>query len=233
MKKIYLILLMLVTSFLIASCSAAYDGTNIPLSIYDHISFNFDTMTYTSYDSYDIVYDLGNPFDDFVILHENLYDSDFETSEKDAYAYLIDMLYSVGRLTNKNMTDMLAFSSADIKTLLEIHYYTVTIEDIVTFNNLKDLVDTMKQTMTSTDYYIQKTTYIETRLNITLSSTDIYNLELLQEKYIELKDVESDLDFKRFSFDDLITIGEHYNYYLSDEVKTDMESAYDILIQLI
>ena len=80
MKKIILGLIILLT---LTSCAASNFGSDD--SIYTDLFFNKESLTYTNNNQKDLLYDTGNPVDDFFILYESFYLTPLSTEEKLTY----------------------------------------------------------------------------------------------------------------------------------------------------
>lgn len=125
----------------------------------------------------------------------------------------------MGRLFN--------YSSTQIKSSLEDHLIEVTLNDIVTFNEIKQLIDSYQEQ--SSRPSIRKVDYLSSILDISLTTEDLEHLDFLQEEYLELYINRENIDIKAMSFEDLLSAFESLGKTYSESQITSLNLAYDTL----
>jgi hypothetical protein len=229
MKKILFTLLLVTVTTLLYSCASNdyFPNENEP-SIYDDLTYDFETLTFTNTTAFDILYHVGNPSEDFIILHQELLNKTLTDTQKSVYQHLLINLEDLSKSTQQSLSTILKYSSSELNVALEQADITVTLDDIVAFNELKSFLDEIKLSSNQT-LSISKTTYIELRLTLDLNQEDLNNLDFLQKQYIELIDYEPTFLIKENSFDDMILILENIaNIYSDDEILS-LEHAFQII----
>jgi len=232
MKKLSLLLSMLLMMFLFIGCAME---ENVPqeISIYASLNYDWDSMTFTNISSDDILNQVGNPFDDFAILHEGVTGEAFTVAEFEGYEDLFSMLTQLSNSSGVSIGTILTYSSAELKDRLAPYSsIQLTLNDIVTFNTLKSLIEEMKVEIDGL-YYLSKINYIEKRLSIDLSQYDIHVLEYLQDYYSELVSFNPSIQIANLTFEELMVEFESIGYIPNVEARTQLENAYEIITSLI
>jgi len=231
MKKLRLLILMLLSMFLLIGCSME---ENVPqdADIYGYLSYDWNSMTFTNLAQEDVLNQVGNPYDDFVILHQEIMDQSFTPAEEDAYASLLSNMTELSASEHISMATILAYSSAEFRDVLEIYSIQLTLDDIVTFNTLKSLVEEIKTKMNDTVLYLSKINYIGYRLSITLDDADVRALNMLQEYYTELVAFDPSIQILNLTFEALMIEFEQIGFIPSIEVRTQIEFAFEIINDL-
>jgi hypothetical protein len=232
MKKLSLLLSMLLMMFLFIGCAME---ENVPqeISLYASLKYDWESMTFTQITQYDILNHVGNPFDDFVILHEEVTGEAFTVAEFEGYEDLFSMLTQLSNSSGVAIGTILTYSSQELKDRLAPYSsIQLTLNDIVTFNTLKSLIEEMKAEIDGS-YYLSKINYIEKRLSIDLSDYDIHVLEYLQDYYSELVTFNPSVQIALLTFEELMIEFESIGYIPNVEARTQLESAHQIIIDLV
>ena len=93
----------------------------------------------------------------------------------------ISLLDQMSREANVSLKTLMSFSSAEFLQVATANQITLSIDDIVGFNDLKAVIDTL-----SGSIGIPKAKLIEDRLGLELTSEEEQGLALLQEYYNSL-----------------------------------------------
>lgn len=199
MKKYILSCMMILVVFLIIGCSA-YDPMTDEISIYDDLTFSFETLTYTETSERDILYQVGHPSFDFIILYEKTYPDTLNERDQLLYQGLLETLYDLSILSNQTIKETLLLSSSELRALYEVHDQTIGLSDIVIFNNLKSILTDL-ETSDNINLSISKITYINTRLSISLTNESISALENLQSYHQSFEYYDMSVYIKNETFD--------------------------------
>lgn len=232
MKKIISILILITSLFLFYGCAAESPWTE-GVTIYSDLYFDFDSMTYTQTESNDMLYRTGNPFDDFIILYLKTGHEAFSTQEMIAYENLFLLLIEATQNNSLSVGTLLTYSSSELRDLFELKDIEITLDDIVAFNNIKQIVEDLKSTLASTDLIIPKITYIEERLDISLDDTMIEALDTTQYTFNELFDIDQSKPFKAYTLDELLLQFEDNGFNLDQETQDQISTAYPYIINLL
>lgn len=228
MKKFKLIMILIITALILASCSAMEEEPYMEEpNIYGYMFFNYDTMTFETNHEADILYNTGYAKDDYIILHQHMDQITLTSDTIDIYHTLFDKLILLSEEINEPLGRLLSYSSTAIKTSFEDYQIEVTLSDIVTFNEIKQSLDRYK--VESSRPRITKMDYLSFILDITLIPDDLEDLDFLQKEYLYLYETSHSNNIKEMSFDDLIsalqTIGKTYN----ETQISSLKRAYDTL----
>ena len=176
MKKISIVLLLLLLFLSGCGNMSPYDkGPGIDLY------YSIETLTYTNTRYDHILYQTGKVETDFFILYEQYKNESLTEVEIEKYQTLIGHLLTYQQSSGKSFETILNETSESLITDLSALEITPTIDDIVLFNQIKALIDEMK----ANDYsgYIDRITYIQTRLNRELTIEEQFAIEYLQDYY--------------------------------------------------
>lgn len=231
MKKSIISCMMIIIMFLIMGCASEEPITD-EISIYDALSFNFDSLTYTDTSAYDVLYQTGYPSFDFMLFYEKNNPGSMSESDQLIYQALLETLYELSIVSTQSMKEMILLSSSDLRALYETYDRTIGLSDIVAFNNLKTIISNIE---TSNDYdrYIRKIDYMNERLMTVLSDEEISNLQTLQDYHLRFMYDGMPVFFKDETFDawkeKLTLLGEepHENDLVL------LEDAFDLIKNLI
>jgi len=228
MKKLILTVIMIITIFIIVGCSAMEEEPYMDEPyIYGNMLFDYETMTFnTTYES-DILYKTGNVKEDFIILHQNLNQEVLSDESIVIYHDLFDKLISLSDIIDEPIGRLFDYSSTQIKTALEDHLIDVSLNDIVTFNEIKQLLSSYKEQ--SSRPSVRKPDYLTVILDENLTNEDLEDLGFLQEEYLELYANREGIDIKEMSFEDLMSAFESLGKTYSEDQITSLSLAYDVL----
>lgn len=232
MRKIKILILITLMMVLLSSCAAENPYTE-EVTIYGDLTYDFITMTYTNTSLDDILYRTGNPYDDFVILHENVLQKSLTENEKLLLEALLVKLTLLSELTGNHMISIMDYSSTALKDAFDNHQMILTIDDIVSFNALKAALDEIKTTLDTYDSVIPKIAYIEKRLTVELTSLEINDLELLQDTYREFYMVNHSFTLYNNTHDAFYIELQNAGFTPQENVQTQLENAYSIITLLI
>jgi hypothetical protein len=189
--------------------------------------YDYETMTFnTTYES-DILYNTGNAKEDFIILHQNLNQEVLSDESIVIYHDLFDKLISLSDIIDEPIGRLFDYSSTQIKTALEDHLIDVNLNDIVTFNEIKQLLSSYKEQ--SSRPSVRKPDYLSVILDENLTNEDLEDLGFLQEEYLELYANREDINIKEMSFEDLMSAFESIGKTYSEDQITSLGLAYDML----
>ena len=115
-------------------------------SIYQDLFFDKDTLTYTNHNYNDIFYDTGNPIDDFFILYESFYQAPLKERDQIAYTTFFNHLINYNTLSKKSYDTLLQYSSTELNDELKTYDISISLNDIVIFNQVKDMIEQIEKT---------------------------------------------------------------------------------------
>ena len=230
MKRIMMIFL---TGFilLLSGCMNAESPQDEVASVYGNIYYDSDTMSFTNTSEIDIFYKKGDTYFDFVYTHDRLMDTTLTSEEKLAYQHLFIITDQIVNNSNIDYAELMTLSSSEFKTACDNLSIEIGLDDIVVFNSLKQLVETIGNLPGSSSVKLVKLTYLELRLDITLTEDEKESLELLQELYNELYErTYQYYDIEANSLEDLLVKLEVELDFVPDaETLAKLETAYDLI----
>ncbi|AUD63849.1 hypothetical protein BK010_09700 [Tenericutes bacterium MO-XQ] len=228
MKKLYLIIILIITVFVMVGCSAMEEEPYNDLPhVYGNLYYDYETMTYNSIHSSDIFYNIGDVKEDFIILHQEMEGISYTSNEIDVYHAFFDKLLLLADATGQSVGVIMNYNSSDFKTALETHSIEVTLNDVVTFNDVKSALETYKSQNNNPS--IRKIDYISYILDQELTNEDRDHLQFLQDEYLELVDRNIVLDLKTISYENLILSLESTGKTYTEIQLVSLKSAYDLL----
>ena len=231
MKKIKLLVIGILLSLLLASCAAESPGMD-ETDIYGKLTYDFVTMSYTNRTSYDMLHQMGNAFEDFAILHEDVLDTPLSTADSILYENLLSKLQSLSKRSSTHMVTIISYSSQELKEAFEANGITMTIDDIVSFSALKSLIDEIKTTLDETKSIIRKVDYIGYYTKTELTENDVRDLDTLQTVYQELHQVNPDFKLYEHRFDEFLDELESAGITLDEKNQGEVERAYGFIVIL-
>lgn len=231
MKKIKLLIIGLLLSILLASCAAQDLGID-DTDIYGNLSYDFVTMSYTNRSSYDMLNQMGNAFDDFSILHEDVLGTPLTSSDSILYENLLSKLQSLSKKSSEHMVTIISYSSQELKEAFETYGYTMTIDDIVSFNALKSLIDEIKTTLDQSKSLISKIDYIAYYTKTELTEYDVDDLDYLQKLYHEFHQINPKFKLYEHTYNEFIDELESAQFTLSEMNISQVERAYQFIVIL-
>ncbi len=228
MKKIRLIVMLIIAVFMMIGCSAMDQEPYVDEPyIYGNMYYDYVTMKFNTPHEADLLYDIGDVKEDFIILHLQMNQIALSDEQVQNYEILLDKLITLSDLINESMGRLFNYSSTQIKSSLEDHLIEVTLNDIVTFNEIKQLIDSYQEQ--SSRPSIRKVDYLSSILDISLTTEDLEHLDFLQEEYLELYINRENIDIKTMSFEDLLSAFESLGKTYSESQITSLNLAYDTL----
>ncbi len=229
MKKSILFIMMLFLSFMIYACSAGDQSPNTDEVTFGMpFTYSFTTMTYANNNNFDIFYGLGDPYEDFVILYESYNSIKLTEQEASIYEHIIDNLASLSSSSGRSIGYYLStYTSTDLKNDFDSYEITMTIDDIVAFNNLKSFKETVEGTSRFLSY-IEKPLYIELRFGVVLTDEELSDLDYLQYHFNQLM-YHASVSLLDDSFEDIISIASDLGYTFTEEQLAQLESGYNII----
>lgn len=231
MKKIWLFLMFLILAVTIISC-AAYEDIPYEISIYDQLEYDTNSLSFTNIDPSDLLYQVGNVYDDFIILHQEVLNQPLDESKQTAYLHLLNNVEALSILSDLSIKVIISYTSSELKNAFEQYDLDVTLDDIVTFNEIKSILLDLESTDEKA-LFIRKIDYINFMNNMTLTTEKINHLQFLQEKYSELKSYDHTFDIKSNTFEDFLSVMENMSYSFTEIEIENLNQAYLIIKNLI
>ncbi|MCF7931347.1 MAG: hypothetical protein K9L02_07555 [Acholeplasmataceae bacterium] len=230
MRKLIIFYIMLIM-FLLAGC-ASQEQIDIT-SIYGSLDFSFSTMTFTDTSENDILYQMGNSTDDFIILYQIITNETLNPSMIIPYRTLFTIMDELVTAQGIDYLIIESYSSLEFKEVCDLNSIELSIADIVTFNSFKSDLARIKEIESDFDEIISKLSYIEMRLDRVLSSSEVSDLNLLQDHYSELKLNHMALPILEYTFEELLLEFKNQIFYEPNETDQNrLEDAYDIITSL-
>lgn len=223
MKKIALSFVLVLLVFFMQACAMAPMAGNV--SFDDPLYFNELTMTFTNTSQDDILYQVGNPADDFILLYR--LHADTPNSEDEAvYFTFMSTLYQLSISQNMSMGQLFNLSSSELKDKFDQASIPFSINDVVTFNTIKTEIDFYKQNQSS--LRVSKSAYIEYRLSIDLSNDAYQSLVYFQSFFNEFKYDNSSFYIRDYDFETFLSMAETSQSFSEDE-SLKLETAYGLI----
>lgn len=230
MKKILFITILVITALIINGCATQEDPYFEEPDIYGYLYYDFNTMIFTTLDESDLLYNVGKVKRDFVILHQEMNLEVFTQEDIFLYDSLIDKLVTLSQNTQTSIGSLITYTSSDIKIAFENQQIEVTLNDIVIFNSIKQIIEQVKAL--NDKPYIRKIDYIEYVSNLELSNLDVDNLQFLQMTYTYLLTNGININLEIATYDDWVFAIETTEKVYSEEDLNMIKEAYDIFILL-
>ncbi len=234
MKKL-LLLIVIGLVFLMSGCMAEMEPEVETVEIYDSISYRSSGMSYTNTLESDILYLAQDTYFDFALLYDEVMDVSLSVNEQVAYEQLLGVIDELNENTRLSYPEILNLSSGNFNIQCKDNSIPITLEDIVSFNSFKSLFEEVKTTYNTSPSSISKISYIEMRLDISLTNEEINALDKLQTLYFELyQHTHHPFDFGNRDLTELIILFESDIPYVPSESEIiQLEIAYDIIKELI
>jgi hypothetical protein len=220
MKKIFVLSLILLMIFV--GCSSSY---NLPeTSIYDSITYSYENLSFENIDQNDILYGVYDDYQDIKIMAEKAVEDELVNEVPDNISDILSTLKTIGDASLDSLDNLVALSSSDLNALATSNSITLTVEDIVSFNNLKSFTQSLIGRTS-----ISKFEYLEYRLDRNLTSEEKEALNLLQEVYLDLRRSDYNLILTNLDFADLELEIIQFNSQVSDEVLDKIEIGFNLI----
>lgn len=208
----------------ISSCSAS--NTEINLDFDDHLTYSWDTLSLDDVSEYDILSFVVNDYQDYYIAIESIVAIE---DHPEGLADILVKLETIGDAASQSLNQLYGLSSSQLRELSDTHTITLTIDDIVRFNDFKALTETQTQAVSLT-----KQTIIEDRINRSLTAQEVYGFESIQsylnrihQNYSTTRYLLNTVSYEEFEADLVAR-----QYTLTDETKAAMEAAF-VVFELI
>lgn len=175
--------LFLLLLFYVIGCSSANPTTLNETSIYDPLTFNFSSMTYTNTSYSDVLFGIGNPMDDFSILYKVSQGTEMPQEDYVVVEEILPVLADIKKESNYSFTYLMTMSSEDLNSLALENTIILTLTEIVAFNEMKTILEDLKSSLVTEDYSISKITYLELRVDRELTNEEVEALILIQKYF--------------------------------------------------
>jgi hypothetical protein len=234
--KRWIVILTITLIGLLSGCSSGemdMDPDYEPTEIYfdDYVVFSWNTMTFTDVSEYDILYQIGTPVLDYFIAYNNAGLEGLSTNQLNAYQTTIESIVILDQSTSFRLADLDTYTSTEFVSFLTDAGIDISPTKLFTFATLQEQAETRE----FQSVRLTKREYIEDRLSRALTIEEVTALSSLQEYYVQLKAVEhSNYDISQDSFQQLLSeIEGELNTVLTSEEQTELETAYNIIQELI
>ena len=235
MKKLLLLFTMSIIVLLAGCMADSVEPEVQEVSIHDKIIYSTSGMSYKYSSESDILYQVDQRYFDFVVINENVLQYNLSSDEQRAYEQLFDIMDNLTASSSFSYRSIDNYSSQDFKDFSDSSQIELTLDDIVTFNALKNLIPDIETSLETTSSEITKIAYIEKLLDRTLSVEEITALDFMQTNYTELYYYDyHGFDFKTKTLNDLLFEFETKMSYVPTESEiAQLQIAYDIVTELI
>jgi hypothetical protein len=200
----------------------------------EHVSFdsplyyNELSMTFTNTSKHDILYNVGNPADDFILLYRMHADQPNETDEA-IYLSFMQTLYTLSLAEQTTMAQLFRLTSSELKTVYEASGLTLSINDVVTFNTIQSEIQKYKENQISPT--VSKRAYVEYRLSIPLNDQDYQSLRYLQSVYNDFMYDHPEFTIHQADFETFIGLLNTENF--TESQLEQLETAYNLIRDII
>ena len=226
-----LTIIFMITTFILFGCSAMDQEPMMSEPyIYGDMVFDYETMIFNTLYESDILYNTGYVNEDFIILHLSIEQETISADQINIYRELLNKLNLVSSTIHEPIGELFNYTSTQIKSTLEDNDIEVTLNDIVTFNEIKQLLMHYKEQSTMPS--VKKIDYLSFILDVNLTVEELENLDFLQEEYLDLYDTQN-IDIKQMSFDDLMLALETLGKTYSEDQIASLNLAYDTLALIL
>lgn len=220
MKKIFVLSLIMLMIFV--GCSSAQNLQDS--SIYDNITYSYEVLTFVDIDQNDILYDVFDDYQDFQLMAEKAVDDELVSEVPDNIQGILSTLETLSTDSEKSLDYLVTLSSSELNTLATNNSIALTVDDIVSFNDLKSFTQSLIGRTS-----ISKFEYLEYRLDKSLTSEEKEGLHLLQEVYLDLRRSDYNLTVTNLDFADLELEIIQFNSQVSDEVLDKIEIGFNLI----
>jgi len=209
-----------VLMLVISSCSMS--SNEITIDFDDRLTFSWDTLTIDDVSNFDLMSFIVNDFDDYQLAVEM-------TLTEDEYPEglwsLMDTLEVIGTSANQTLMQLYGLSSSELNDVAETYAITLTIDDIVVFNDFKSFTAT--QTL---DVSIDKQAMIEARIDRSLTSQEVEGFAAIQSYLNSIHRNYPTIPYPlhTVTYDTFEAYLLAQSYTLTDEKKAAMEAAFSV-----
>lgn len=223
MKKLFVLSLIILMIFVGCSSSTMMEN----LSIYDNTTYSYEDLSFIDKNQDDVLYYIYNDFQDFLVMVEVAKTKDLISDIPSDLEMIVNTLSVLSEKSGESFRSLVEKTSAELNTLAINNSLSLTVDDIVGFNNLKTFLLSLTGRTT-----ISKITYIELLLDRELSNEEKSGLNLLQDEYINIRRNDyyfslTDLDYPGF---ELVLIDN--NPEISDTNLDLIEIGYSVFLEL-
>jgi len=209
-----------IVMLVISSC--AMSSNEIALEFNDQLTYSWDTLSIDDVSSFDLMSFVVNDYDDYQLAIATLVSPE---DYPDGLVELLDKLEIIGETATQTLDLLVGLSSSQLNDLCETHAITLTIDDIVRFNDFKAF--TASQT---DDVRLEKQAIIEARIDRPLTSQEVIGFDSIQTylNYIHnnYHTIPYPLNTVTYqTFEDYLV---SRSYTLTTETKAAMEAAFDV-----
>ena len=182
MKQLRYGMLMFLIAILSACAMAEDEPMEDSVDFRDPLAFQWEEFSFTRDSEYDILYGLGAPFDDFLILRDQTGLESLSTEQESIYQDTFDLFEELRIQTRFEYEAIPQYSSSEFNEFAEAADLELTPADIFTFQAIKTDMEAIQ------DYYtrIDKSDYVEAYLGRALTTDEVMGFIYLQEFYFEL-----------------------------------------------
>jgi len=226
MKKFISILVLGCMVFLMQACGMApmEESASFDSPLY----YNELSMTFTNTSKHDILYNVGNPADDFILLYRMHADNP-NSNDEAIYLSFMQTLYTLSITQQTTMAQLFRLTSSELKTVYEAAGLTLSINDVVTFNTIQSEIQTYKANQSSPT--VSKKAYVEYRLSITLTDEAYQSLRYLQSIYNDFMYDHPEFTIHEADFDTFKGLLMTDN--LTESQLEQLETAYNLVKDII
>ncbi len=230
MKKLWMLTISVVLILLLFGC-AMEENPQFDESVYGQLTYDFDTMTFANTSFDDIFYEVGNPWDDFIIMYKTYYGTSIDPVEIIAYEALFTKLMDLSIASSVTVGAITHYSSEQLNTILEGYAIDLSLTDVIMFNSLKTILDDLR-TQEDLDIVISKINYLQSRLAINLTNDQIEHLALLQDYYLTIRYMDDMYFLRDHDFDTFVTQYESTGNTISEIAREYLLEAFNLMNSL-
>ena len=221
MKKIFIALSMMLMIFLIGCSSAA--PMEYQNSIHDVFSYSYTKGEFNNNNDSDIIKYLIDYSTDRVLMMEIAVEEELISEFTDTERSLIDKVYLITKGTSVSYKELFDSSSQEFNSYAVAAGVELTIDDIVSFNDLKlKLVE-------AGAVFINKRNFIEFKFGESLTDDQISGYDLLQGVYQDLLNNYGAYDLQEISYAELLSDMEIAGISVGEEDLDILEAGFNLI----
>lgn len=234
MKKIIMIVLIGLILILSSCSSMDIDEHNDYQTVQDLVSYNYGSMSFNNTSESNILYGLNDHYLDFKYTYNTLSNTELTLEEETAYQSLFVITERIEDELSIPLPVLLTKTSSEFNGYATRINVVLRIDDIVLFNTLKTVNIELKELSITTQVKITTIVYIELKLDISLTDSEIESLDLLQQKINELHQSSNDnFNISENLLDDLLALFVNYIEYVPTESELiELAVAYDLVLSV-
>ncbi|MDD3477514.1 MAG: hypothetical protein PHP32_01380 [Candidatus Izemoplasmatales bacterium] len=187
MKRIFSIVLVAIMFVFTWGCAA--EVTTIETTtLIDQLSYSMTSLTYTKTNVVDMLYNAGNPDEDFAIFSAMLPESAVDAETKQIFSDSLSLVLPLSSnfVASNSTGNVYSMTTADFNDLAVSQGVTLTISDVVLFNQGKEAYQLIAKAASENHTEITRQQYIEYRLHRLLTEDEIEGCNLFQKYYAQL-----------------------------------------------